>query len=306
MEAKSLDKKKKIIVMICFILLGLVALAGIAGAFLMNYNTFAPSKPSILDDGSNIFITTSSNENYRGYRFKFATSTKEITIDSNDNILSVEEIVEAELVVGTRYAISACYLGETEGSSSPYSDEVRWTYMQYLAAPTIQHDITNQKITWQPVENATYYTVYYKDGGELKAQETSECYFDYSDLVGGEKEVFVTAGAINFYYKKSVNSNTLSFNHIYRMKEIESISFNNTTKELTVVALEDIDYLTLYLGEEEGRVVKLLDPISVLSGRYTFSVNISAIYSNGQSIGVAPCPADALSTFVGEITTING
>lgn len=306
MELKALSKRGKIIVMICFIALGLIAVGGIVAAFVMNYNVFAPAAPSILDDGKNIFITTSLNENYKAYRFKFLSSTGEIIVESSDNVLTMEELKQTSLEIGGRYSISACYVGETEGSSSPYGDYTRWTYVQYLDAPSLSQDAENEKICWEAVPNATYYTVYYKDEGELKTKQTTDLFYDYSTLTGGEREFFVSAGSTDLNYMTSGFSNTLVFNHVYKMQELDSVSFNSTTCELTVVALEEIDYITVYIGQEEGRVVKLLSPISSIKGRVTYSVNISAIYTAAARIGVAPSPADEWSQFVGEIKTING
>lgn len=306
MKLKTKINKKKVFSLIGFISLGLVAIAGIAAAFIMNYNTFSPSKPTILDDGKNIIITTSHNENYRGYRFKFQSSIDEVVVESEDNVLTAQELKETDLVVGGRYAISACYLGETEGGNSPYGKITTWIYVEYLNAPEISQDEANQKICWDAVENATYYTVYYKDQGELKSSKINELYFDYSNLAGGEKEFFVSAGSENYNFKTSDYSNTLSFNHVYKMLPIEVLSLNYTTCELTVVAQEEIDYITIYIDEDEGRVIKLLDPINISFDKYTYTVNISALYYSGVEIGVAPAPADELSMFDGEIKTING
>ncbi|MBO5395202.1 MAG: hypothetical protein J6A28_04835 [Clostridia bacterium] len=300
MENKAKDKKKSPLLTIVFIVLGILAIGGIAGAFMLNYNTFEPAVPSILDDGENIFITTSVNENYQGYRFRFLSLTDEVVIDSKDNVISQSELEENKIAIGQTYKISACYLGETEGGSSPYSGSVTWTYTSYLQAPTLTRNSEECTVSWQAIENADYYILYYKENGALKSKETTELSFSYKTFDGGKQEFFVTACSNNRNYKQSTYSNVLSFNHVYKMKDLYSASLDGYI--LTVTSVEELQYLSIYVNGQQ-KVAKLGSP-SRSNGRYTYTINIITIYISSDRLGVAPYPGDEYSVFAGEIMYI--
>lgn len=300
MEISALNKKKKLIMLIAFIVFGVLAFGGIVTAFLLNYNSLSPDAPTILDDGNGFYITTSANENYKGYRFKFSANGKNILVDCDDNILSVEKMKEKNVEVGKTYKVSVCYLGETEGSSSQFSKSINWTCSDYLDAPVIERSAIENKITWQAVENADLYIVYYNDGHEIKSATTSATFFDYSILSGGDKEIFVVATSSNEGYIHSKQSNPLSFHHVYKLRKITSASFNSQTKTLHFDSVDDLKFIKLSLDEGlTYRIVKLGQ--KELSG---YSVDLSTIEESFTKITLSPYPADENSVYTDAETVV--
>jgi len=56
------QKRSKFLYIVLTVILSTIAVVGISAAFLLNYNTYAPNSPLVLDDGQNIYISTSLNE----------------------------------------------------------------------------------------------------------------------------------------------------------------------------------------------------------------------------------------------------
>ena len=293
-------KKKKLTILFSFIALGVLAICGVVGAFLINYNSHSPSAPVILDDGKNISITTNMNDNYKGYRFRFKNGEEEILIDSQQNILSLDTLLENQIQIGQTYKVSVCYLGETAGSGSEYSKQTSWTCQKYLDDVLISNDTQNQAITWEAVEDANYSTVYFNENGQISEFVTETLSFDYSSIKGGEKEVYVVASSNNANYKSGSNANTLKFTHKYRLQEIERASFNSGTLILSVFASEEIQFLTVTL-DGVAHIVKIE---GMKQEDFVYNIDMTSVYYAGARIGVAPSPADEFSVFEGEILYI--
>ena len=125
--SNTTQKRSKIFIIILSVILAIIAAGAIAISFMLNYNTFSPDKPVVLDDGQNIYISTTMNDNYKGYRFKFIDENdKEIIIDSKNNQISVNELLEKQIVLGKTYKVSICYLAENVGNNSEYSNAISW------------------------------------------------------------------------------------------------------------------------------------------------------------------------------------
>lgn len=292
--------KKKIIKVLCFVFLGVVAIAGIISAFVLNYNIYPPTAPYVIDDESNIYFSTQINENYHGYRFKISASGEpDIIIDSEKNLISSKQMVEKGMIVGKQYDVSVCYLGETEGSNSPFSQSSKLVLEDYLAKPVISQG-EGQFIEWQPVENAQYYYVYYKDGGEYKSTTTELTTFSFAKFAGGEKEFYVLACTKNKGYKNSAQSAVFKVDHVYHLQAIQSASLNEESLILTFKAKEKLSHIKLYIEQQEN-IVKLSEPV-VTSGVYQYSFSIASTnYESGMQVGIAPHSESPLSAYVGEI-----
>lgn len=291
---------KKIIKILCFVFLGVLAIAGVISAFVLNYNIYPPTAPYVLDDGSNVFFSTQINENYQGYRFKIsAPGEADVVIDSQTNTISSQQLTDRGLLVGKQYGVSVCYLGETEGSNSPYSKLSQLTLQQYLERPVVTQG-EGQFIEWQPVEKAEYYSVYYKDAGEYKYISTQLTTFDFSKFAGGEKEFYVIAGTKKKGYKDSNQSNVLKVDHVYHLQPLEQLALDQSSLVLSFKAKEKISHIKLYIEEQEY-IVKLSEPIN-MSGLYRYSFSVaSTIYEEGMTLGVAPYSENPLSAYVGDI-----
>lgn len=299
MNWAELSKNKKAAVAVVCVFLVIMAIGGIVGAFLLNYNKFVPTTPSILDDGKSVVITTSQNENYSGYRFRFKSADEEILIDSEDNMLSENELSESKLVVGQIYEVSVCYLGDEKEISSDYSSNRVWVYSVYLQTPQLVLNQEEKIVTWQAVEYADYYYVYYKEANQYQRQRVDQTAFDYSETEGGHKEMYVTAHSSKGGYKSSLPSQTLKFTYAYQLKELVLATFDSSSVSLTVQAEEALEFLSIYI-DENAYVVKLSN-YTMSNSKYVYHINIVTIYEDGARIGVAPCPADEYSQFNGSI-----
>ena len=78
---------------------------GIVIAFLYNYDNTAPSAVESFDDGQNVMLKVSQNENYAGYRFRFVLNDEEIIFDSQTNVIYASDV--DGLVLGS---LIACLL----------------------------------------------------------------------------------------------------------------------------------------------------------------------------------------------------
>ena len=223
---KVAQKRSKTIYIILSIVLAIIAVAGISVAFLLNYNTYAPEAPLVLDDGQNIYISTTLNDNYEGYRFKFIDeNNEEVIIDSKTNQVSVEEMLENKIVLGNEYKV--CYLAENVGNNSHYSKETTWKCQKYLDMPQISFDESYSILSWQEVENADYYRIYIN--GENDFIETVETSINLSSLEGGEKTINVVSYSNNSNYLTSNKSNTLQVRLIRAIPPFSFIEFNTLT-----------------------------------------------------------------------------
>lgn len=305
MDITTLSKKNKRVLILVFSLLFVLAIGGIAVAFSLNYNTFMPAAPYILDDGNSVLITTSLNENYKGYSFKFQSLNNEVVIKSKNNVLTEEDLVESDLIVGTTYKVSVRYVGETENDGTDYGGSVNWMYSVSLKSPVVTLNSAARTIDWQPVEHADYYIVHYKNGHTYQTHTTITQSYDYSAWTGGAKEVYVTAHSYANGYKTSSNSQIISFVHKQSLKEIkaQNISFNPSTCYLTVKAEEELQYLKIHINANE--YIAKLPKVDKSNGYYTYNINIVTKYEDGAEIGVEPYPADEYYSFDGNTTYLS-
>ena len=299
-KGEKVKDRKKIIKILSFVFLGIIAIAGIISAFVLNYNVFAPTAPYVIDDGSNIFFATKINENYHGYRFKISASGEEDRyIESKVNTISSQQMELQGMAVGKEYDVSVCYLGETEGSNSPYSPTSKLKLQQYIERPELTIG-AGQYIQWQPVDKAQKYYVYIKDGGAYSFVMTYETSFNFANLAGGEKEFYVIAESSKVGYKNSPQSTVLKVDHIYHMRPLSNLQLNNQSLILSFKAEEKISYAKLYIGEKDY-IVKLSSP-TVAGGKFSYSFNIASTnYKEGMIVGVAPYSEDPLSVYAGDI-----
>ena len=294
MRLDRMSKKQKIFLIVMSVALSLFAVSGFSLAFFMNYNTFAPQTPIILDDGENVFITTSQNDNYDKYRFVFERDETKIVIDSKSNALSMEQILANDVRVGSTYQVSACYVGEDD-INSEYSKPLSWLCQTYLSAPEIQ--IQDNKIVWDDIIGAEEYRIYVKQGEKLYLDTTSACEYEYSHLAGGQTEVYVVAHSSRLGYKDSRQSGTASFNHIYKLKEFERATFDKSSKVITLTAKEEVKLVRVICNG----VSHIVKPVRISDDEFVYTISLKTIYQVGYSVGIAPFAEDEYSTFDGDI-----
>lgn len=297
---KGGKNKKNILYVILWVIVGAIILGGVVTAFILNYNTSAPTKITILDDGHDIYVHADMNDNYHTYRFKFVNGEDEIIIDSDSNTLFVGDLLSQGIVLGQTYQISVCYLSENEGNNSEYSQPTEWTVNTYLSAPLLVYD-DEDLITWEEVANADYYMVYIN---ELAPIRTEDCSIDLQSLSGGERSFVVKAYSDIDYYKDSPLSNELSVTVVHRLLPFESINFDEETKVLTLLGSEELAKIDVYLGEEVYECIEFSK--SEVDGQYTYEIDLSLIYLGGMTVGACPSNEDEYNVYEGEVVYAEG
>ena len=290
--------KKSVSVILLSMILGLIAVAGLVSAFLLNYNTFSPNAPLILDDGENIFITTSLNENYVGYRFRFLSGEEEILVDSAENVVDSLQVVEAGGKLGEEYKVSVCYLAKNSGNNSQFSKEVEWNLQTYLTPTIIHHDTETNMLTWTEVENADFYRVYYNNIEDENFIDCDDLSLDLQQLEVGDKTIYVVACSRNAYVKSSAKSNVLEFKLQHYLSEFSSISFDTDTCILTAENEDILDKLIITLNGYAFTSLKF--DIAEKEGKYVYTIDLTAIYNGETIIGISPANVDEYNVFKGD------
>ena len=283
------------------IVLILIALAGLVFVFLLNYNTYSPDKPELLEDGENVYISTSINTNYQGYRFKFVDESKQVVIiDSQYNLLSVQEVMDKGIELGKSYKISTCYIGKNQVNNSDYSEEIDWPCQLYLTPTIINYDEGANKLTWIAVENADFYRVFYNDNsGDY--YETAELNVDLTSFDVGEKVMYVVAYSNNNFYEESGKSNIIEFNLKHFYSAFDSISFDKDSKILTAENKEMLEKVEIYLSDKQFINIKF--DVKKNQGKYIYKIDLTAVYNGEKTIGIAPANIDEFHVYTGEVKT---
>lgn len=303
-KVKNKEKSNKTLYIILAVIVGLLALGGAIAAFVLNYNQSAPDKVSIVDDGKAVYVQAEMNDNYRLYSFKFVNSQDgEILIESENNTLTIEDLLENGIEIGKTYEVSVCYLAQNEGNNSQYSEPITWQVYTFLDAPIISYNADEELLSWQAVENAQYYLVYYN--GLTDPIQTENTYLNLQAIVGGEREFYVQAlsgeeGEAS--YKDSPFSNKLNITVVHKFLDFTSVSFDEETKEITITGSEDLDSFYIYLSDTPYECIDFEK--TYFDGVYTYKVNINILssYNEGDTIGASPRTIDEYNIFEGQIT----
>lgn len=296
------QKRSKTLYIFLAVILGLALIAGVAVAFMLNYNTYAPSAPVVLDDGQNIYISTTLNDNYKGYRFKFVDqSEKQIVIDSENNELSVQEMLENKITLGETYKISVCYLAENVGNNSEYSDSISWKCQKYLEMPLVSYDEVLKKISWPAVTGADYYKIYIN--GNHAFYETTGTSYDLSDLEGGDKTINVVGYSNDSNLLTSNKSNSLQVKLIIELDPFKSIDFDRNTNIITAVAPTQYQKIKIYLGDTDYQ--SILFDVTRSGNDYIYKIDITTIYQGENLIGICPCTIDQYNVYNGGVVYYN-
>lgn len=295
--------KQRIILISLLAIAGVLFIVGLFTAFMLNYNVFSPGEIKILDDGENIYVTTSANDNYASYRFKFTIGEEEIIIDTNKNMLSIEEMLENEIIIGETYLISSCYLGENEGNNSEYSVPVEWKVYINLQKTILSYNEEADKLVWQEVENADFYTLNYNDKEDVRSIIVEETSYDLSSIPGGEREFYVIAFSYNENYKSSKSSNKVEIpgGVIHKFKEFNSVEFDKTTCVLTIYSYENLNTFCVYIDEDNYEVNIFDVYYDIEKELYVFSVDLLTIYKEDSIVGASPITIDKYNVFSGNI-----
>ena len=280
--------KKNLIVLISILVLAIVAICGIGIIFVLNYNGFAPEHPFILDDGQNVFITSKANENYQGYKFKFSSRGKDIIVESDVNYLSAKEIVEKGGEIGQTYKVSVSYISEREGQATHYSKPLSWTLFDYLDCASVNYDQDDGRLTWESIEHADYYKVYF-NSSLSEFIEVEENYIDVKRIGGGERTICVLPFS-NSGYKTPNVTKPQNFTLINYLSGFNQIDFDADKKIITATAEEE--YATILIILNDKTYEKKSFNVSPTDENYIYKIDISDIYIDETQIGIKPKAID--------------
>lgn len=289
------EKSKKILIILCsVIVVGLLA-AGLALAFVFAYNPYQPKQVQIIDDGNSVYLYAELNDNYKSYRFKFENKeTGDLIVDSTSNLLTTYDMFRSGVAIGQEYKISVCYINEDSVRNSQFSSKITWTPYTYLQNPTIVYDIDNNIIRWENVEHASYYEVYYNYQTQEKMIRVEQNNIDLQLIDGGQRDIYVVAKSNSEYYKQSLNSNIVEIGVIHQIPNFSSISFDQNTKTLHLTSPENIQKMKVFINNHEYQ----MNIASTLEDQvYCYSVDITAIYQDGATIGVCPATLDQYNEY---------
>ena len=147
-----------------------------------------------------------------------------------------EELEKQGVELGKNYNVSVCYLGQTSGSNSAYSDAVAFTAYKYLAAPTLEYNAQSKSLQWNIVDHADKYQVYFSPTAQPIT--ITENNLDLSTFAGGEYNFSVVALSDSAFYRQSPSSNAIIVPVIYSIKPFESASFDKGQMILTLQGSE--------------------------------------------------------------------
>ena len=226
MEEKTQKKraidKKSLWLIIGGSLLGVAIIVGVVLAFLLGYNSNAPGQVNIVKLDKTYF-SVNSNNNYRGYRFVFASNGEELVFESEDNVIILEDL--EGLHAGTTYQIRACYLGETESANSDYSQAVSWTCYLRLKTPVLSYDDSGL-LSWNAVENADYYNLQIISGAQTFTLNVTETSYDLNNIDGGQLKIFLSARSNSQYLEQSLLTEEFAIDFNKSFKDFDSASIN--------------------------------------------------------------------------------
>lgn len=295
-------KEEKVIKIVISCFLSLVAVCGLAMAFVLNYNSLVPDKVEIMQNDDQVFLFVTPNTNYEGYRFILSDIEEKHIIDCENNILTLDECLEQGVELGKSYKVKFCYLGKSVGNNSQFSKEVTWNAVVQLKAPCIEYSQANNLISWNNVDGADFYMVYYNNGNGLETRKIDKNpngnQFSLSSVPVGDRSFYVVACSNIDYIKPSKASNIIERKVTREMQEFEEINFDRESKILTLKSVEDLTQILVYIGETKYKCE--FNKVET-GGAFIYTKDISFIYEEDAKIGVKPVDIDEFTFYSGEI-----
>ena len=295
---QNISKSKKVLYIILSVVVGLLILGGAITAFVLNYNQFSPAKVTVIEDGRAVYLQAEMNDNYLSYNFKFSAEGEDIIIESENNILTIADLLENGIQIGQEYDISVCYVSQNAGNNSQYSEPLTWTVSTFLDSPTITYSQEEDLISWQSVDNADYYLVFYS--GMSEPAEVTEPSINLQTIAGGEREFYVQARAYEEYYIPSPLSNALELSVVHNFLPFSEVSFDSESKTITIIGSEDLPKFYIYLN---GQPIECITFDKSFDGEnFVYLVDITLYYQDGMTIGASPMTIDSYNIYQGQIT----
>lgn len=288
-------KSKKVLIVLCSIVLAGLVGAGLALAFVLGYNPYQPNELKVIDDGKSVYVYADMNDNYDSYRFKFENAERgDLIVDSTKNLMTSFDMFRSGVEMGVEYKISVSYINKDNTKNSWYSDPITWKTYAYLESPVIVHDNYANVITWGEIENADYYEVHYNYQTSEKVVTTEENSLNLQQIDGGQRDIYVVAKSNSDGYRPSIESNTLTIAVVHEIENFATVSFSETSKVLTLTSNEIIRKMRVIIGATSHEYNT--NPVYE-NGKYNYTIDITEIYEADKQIGVSALTYDEYNVY---------
>ncbi len=279
-----MKKSAKVVYITLAVLFALLLIGGLVLAFLLNYNLYCPEYIKIIDDGKNIYLTTSSNENYRSYRFIFTDeSGKEIVIDSENNTLQSDKFFESGVERGKTYKIQSQYISENTGNNSAKSESITWTAFSYLGQTQGIYDSENQILSWQKVENASGYNLILQGVYNSYTLFVEENEFDFNGILGDSYQARIFPVSNSNAYQSPIEVDSFAFIYNKTLSDFTELSFDSENK---ILECQNVDLISSATVSVNGTSYSTSNfEVEEENGVYIYSISLS-IFNDFSIIGI--------------------
>ena len=279
-----MKKSAKVVYITLAVLFALLLIGGLVLAFMLNYNLYCPEYVKIIDDGKNIYLTTSSNENYRLYRFIFTDeSGKEIVIDSENNTLQSDKFFESGVELGKTYKIQSQYLSENAGNNSAKSESITWTAFSYLGQTQGIYDSERQILSWQDVENASGYNLVLQGTYNSYTIFVEENEFDFNGVLGDSYQAQIFPVSNSNAYQSPIEVDSFTFIYNKTLSDFTDLSFDRENK---ILKCQNVDLISSVSVSINGTSYSTSNfEVEEENGVYIYSISLS-IFNDFSRIGI--------------------
>lgn len=295
------SKTKKIIISVSVVSVAII-LSVVSLLLVYLYKPKPAEGLQIKTQGSQIYVCVEPVEE-RTYKFKFVNGEEEKVFDSVSSQFDITNLLwSGELSFGTDYQISFCLVEPTGILDGEYSKAIIYTPTIRLQAPTV--NVSEQNVlSWESVQGADYYNLYYYDAEELVKIKVEQTSFDLTQIKGGERKVYVTSNSNQSFFFESNPSNVIESTVIHNIAAFEE-AFIDQTYTLHIISPEKIDGVELVVGEEVFTVTQQNLTIEEYDGKFEITFSVNQIFKPGLEITVKPLGND-FNTYSGEPTLVS-
>ena len=279
-----MKKSAKVVYITLAVLFALLLIGGLVLAFMLNYNLYCPEYVKIIDDGKNIYLTTSSNENYRLYRFIFTDeSGNEIVIDSENNTLQSDKFFESGVELGKTYKIQSQYISENAGNNSAKSESITWTAFSYLGQTQGIYDSERQILSWQDVENASGYNLVLQGTYNSYTIFVEENEFDFNGVLGDSYQAQIFPVSNSNAYQSPIEVDSFTFIYNKTLSDFTDLSFDRENK---ILECQNVDLISNVSVSVNGTSYSTSNfEVEEENGVYIYSISLS-IFNDFSRIGI--------------------
>lgn len=279
-----MKKSAKVVYITLAVLFALLLIGGLVLAFMLNYNLYCPEYVKIIDDGKNIYLTTSSNENYRLYRFIFTDeSGNEIVIDSENNTLQSDKFFESGVELGKTYKIQSQYLSENAGNNSAKSESITWSAFSYLGQTQGIYDSERQILSWQDVENASGYNLVLQGTYNSYTIFVEENEFDFNGVLGDSYQAQIFPISNSNAYQSPIEVDSFTFIYNKTLSDFTDLSFDRENK---ILECQNVDLISSATVSVNGTSYSTSNfEVEEENGVYIYSISLS-IFNDFSRIGI--------------------